>query len=187
LARHQCQTGYKVYRELDPKLEQSRARSEAEVTPSCPPSVSPVRCPKVVWTNFGPTSVRLRSTSVRFRSGFGPVSVRFRSGFGPALGRLFQHAQVATLRPCFGQLRSRFGPVSVRLWPTPVRLCRKYGPTSVQLRSGFGPTLGRLFQHAQGLGEFDVVLDPWPITRILTSPESVVYLIEFISSIIRCD
>ena len=67
-------------------------------------------------------------------------------------------------------------------------VARKWsGPTSVQLRSGFGPTLGRLFQHAQGLGEFDVVLDPWPITRILTSPESVVYLIEFISSIIRCD
>ena len=139
----------------------------------------------------GYTSARFRSTSVPFRSGFGPVSVRLwrtsvrlchygptsvqlRSGFGPALGRLFQHAQVAALRPGFGQLRHGFGSVSVRLWLTSVCLC-------VQFRSGFGPTLGRLFRHAQGLGEFDVVLDPWPITRILTSSESVVYLIEFIS------
>jgi len=154
LARHQCQTGYKVYRELDPKLEQSRARSEAEVTPSCPPSVSPVRCPKVVWTNFGPTSVRLRSTSVRFRSGFGPVSVRFRSGFGPALGRLFQHAQVATLRPCFGQLRSRFGPVSVRFRSGFGQL-RSVFVTMDQLRSNFGPASvplwGGCFDTPRGL------------------------------------
>ena len=89
---------------------------------------------------------------------FGPVSVRYRSCFGPSL--------------------ANFGPSLSQIWLN-----------SAQLRSVFGPTLGPLFQHAQGLGEFDfdVVLGPWPIIRILTSPESVVYLFGFISSIIRRD
>ena len=137
-------------------------------------------------SNFGPASVNFGPVSVRLRSGFGPVSVRLRSGSGAAVSARPGVYTSARFRLTSVRFRSGFGPVSVRLWPTSVRLCH-YGPTSVQLRSGFGPTLGRLFRHAQGLGEFDVVLDPWPITRILTSPESVVYLIEFISSIIRCD
>lgn len=76
---------------------------------------------------FGPASVNFGPVSVRLGSGFGPVSVRFRSGFGAAVSTRPGGYTSAQFRSTSVQFRSGIGPVSVRLWPTSVRLCRKYG------------------------------------------------------------